>query len=114
MVLIISKANGLMVRFWGRLVVVWFGVVLLLEALGGLGLAVQPVRLGVGGGCVVWVVLLLGAFGGLGWLCFGWSGWFCFWGLGWFVVALLWAGRLVVVLSWVFACGADGPPLNYG
>ena len=83
MVLIISKANGLMVRFWGRLVVVWFGVVLLLEALGGLGLAVQPVRLGVGGGCVVWVVLLLGAFGGLGWLCFGWSGWFCFWGVVW-------------------------------
>ena len=41
------------------------------------------VRLGVAGRFVVWVILLVGAVCGLGWLCFGrcvW--WLC--GLGWF------------------------------
>ena len=54
------------------------------------------------GGGVVGVVLLLGAVGGLGWLCFGgrlavvWSGWFCFWGG-------LWGGWALGVVWWV--CG---------
>ena len=41
------------------------------------------VRLGVAGRFVVWVILLVGAVCGLGWLCF----WRCVWwlcGLGWF------------------------------
>ena len=41
------------------------------------------VRLGVAGRLVVWVILLVGAVCGLGWLCFGRCVlWLC--GLGWF------------------------------
>ncbi len=49
--------------FWGRLVVVWFVVVLLLGAMDGLGWFCFGVRLG---GCVGW-----GGFASVGvwWLC---------------------------------------------
>ena len=70
------------------------------------------------GGWVVGVVLLLGAVGGLGWLCFGgrlalvWFGWFCFWGrLAVCGVAGLWGwlgGCVVWGVSLLRAFGGSG------